>query len=186
VVGGAEDDDAALAARARRGDVDAYADLVRRHQHLAVRLAQVVAGQAAEAEDIAQDAFVKGYRRLDRFREGAPFRPWLLAIVANEARNRRRSHGRRRHHELRLADDRSLRGAGTAPEYEAVADDERHRLLAAVQALPARQRDVVACRYLLELSEAETAAVLGLGPGTVKSHLSRGLDRLRRELTDGD
>jgi RNA polymerase sigma-70 factor (ECF subfamily) len=181
-----EDEDAELVGRARAGDVDAYAALVRRHQRVAVRVAQVVSGLGDEAEDIAQDAFVKGHRRLDRFREGAPFRPWLLAIVANEARNRRRGRGRRRHYELALADDRALAAAPAAPEASAVADDRRRRVLAAVLALPERQRDVVGCRYLLELSEAETAAVLGLAPGTVKSHLSRGLDRLRRELGDVD
>jgi RNA polymerase sigma-70 factor (ECF subfamily) len=181
-----DDDDAELASRARAGDLDAYAQLVRRHQRVAVRLAQVVSGLGDEAEDIAQDAFVKGHRRIDRFRDGAPFRPWLLAIVANEARNRRRGRGRRRHYELALADDRALAGSPVAPEPSAVAADRRARLLAALQALPDRQRDVVACRYLLELSEAETADVLGLAAGTVKSHLSRGLDRLRRELDDGD
>jgi RNA polymerase sigma-70 factor (ECF subfamily) len=179
------DDDAVLAARARRGDVDAYALLVERHQRTAVRLAQVVSGIPADAEDIAQDAFVKGYLALRRFREGSAFRPWLLAIVANEARNRRRGRGRRDHYELVLADDRTGARPPESPGDRVASDDERARLLAAVRALPARQRDVVACRYLLELSEAETATVLGLASGTVKSHLSRGLDRLRRELADG-
>ena len=174
------DDDADLVARARTGDVDAYTALVERHQHLAVRVAQVVSGLSADAEDIAQEALVKGFERLDRCREGAPFRPWLLAIVANEARNRRRARGRRAHWELALAADRSFEATAEAPD--AVADDDRRRLLDAVRSLPDRQRDVVACRYLLELSEAETATVLGISGGSVKSHLSRGLDRLRREL----
>ena len=181
-----DEDDAALASRAKAGDVGAYAELVRRHQHLAVRVAHALSGSGDEAEDIAQDAFVKGHRRLDRFRDGAPFRPWLLAIVANEARNRRRGRGRRRHYELVLADDRALAAVPSAPEPCAVAAERRRRLRAAVQALPERQRDVGACRYLLELSETETAEVLGLAAGTVKSHLARGLDRLRQELGDGD
>jgi RNA polymerase sigma-70 factor (ECF subfamily) len=73
--------------------VRAYEDLVRRHQDVAFRVAQLVAGNAADAEDAAQEAMVKAYYALDRFREDAPFRPWLLRIVANEASNRRRSSG---------------------------------------------------------------------------------------------
>jgi RNA polymerase sigma-70 factor (ECF subfamily) len=183
-VGSDDDDDARLVARARTGDVNAYTALVQRHQRTAVRVAHVVSGVPAEAEDIAQDAFMKGWHRLDRVREGAPFRPWLLAIVANEARNRRRGRGRRDHYELVLAADRSGSSMSPQPEAEAQQAADRRRLLVAVRALPVRQREVVACRYLLELSEAETAAVLDLAPGTVKSHLSRGLDRLRAELGD--
>jgi RNA polymerase sigma-70 factor (ECF subfamily) len=180
------DDDAALAGRARAGDIGAYAELVARHQRTAVRLAHVVSGSPSDAEDIAQEAFVKGYRSLDRVRPGAPFRPWLLAIVANEARNRRRGRGRRDRYELTLAADRSTPSTEAASDLAAVAEVERQRLLDAVRALPVRQRDVVACRYLLELSVGETATVLGLSAGSVKSHLSRGLDRLRRELVQRD
>jgi RNA polymerase sigma factor (sigma-70 family) len=183
-VDGCAPDDAALAALATAGDVDAYATLVRRHQRTAVRLAQVLSGAPADAEDIAQEAFVKGYRSLHRFRADAPFRPWLLTIVANEARNRRRAGGRRDHYELTLASDRTSAAPAPSPEGNVLAAAERDGLLSAVRALPRRQRDVVACRYLLELSEAETATVLGLSPGTVKSHLSRALARLRKEVTD--
>ena len=181
-MGSDDDDDSRLVARAQAGDADAYAVLVERHQRTAVRLAHVVSGVPADAEDIAQDAFVKGWHRLDRVREGAPFRPWLLAIVANEARNRRRGRGRRDHYELVLATDRTGAATPRRPDAAVEAEAERRTLLAALRSLPVRQREVVACRYLLELSEAETAAVLGLAPGTVKSHLSRGLDRLRSEL----
>ena len=82
-------------ALARRGDGDAYASLVRAHSDIAFRTAMLITQDAAEAEEAAQDAFVKAWRALGRFREGEPFRPWLLTIVANEARNRRRSAGRR-------------------------------------------------------------------------------------------
>ena len=82
-------------ALARRGDGDAYASLVRTHSDIAFRTAMLITQDAAEAEEAAQDAFVKAWRALGRFREGEPFRPWLLTIVANEARNRRRSAGRR-------------------------------------------------------------------------------------------
>jgi len=173
-------DDAELVAAAKNGDLTAYDRLVSRYQGLAHRVAFVITGDATEAEDAAQDGFVKAYAALGRFRDGATFRPWILQIVANEARNRRRSAGRRRHHELRA------RGDAPAPsaEAEALSAHDRDELLATVNGLPEKLRLAVACRYFLDLSEAETAAVLGCAPGTVKSRLSRALNRLRRDLTD--
>ena len=94
--------EAELVARARRGDRSAYDGLVADNQVLAFRTAYLVLGDAGEAEDAAQEAFVKAYGALHRFREGSPFRPWLLKIVGNAARNRRRSGGRRRNLELRV------------------------------------------------------------------------------------
>ena len=96
-------EDAKLAERAREGDTAAYERLVRLHQAGAFRAAYLVTGDASEAEDAAQEAFVKAYRALGRFRPGAPFRPWLLAIVSNEARNRRRASGRRTNLALRTS-----------------------------------------------------------------------------------
>jgi RNA polymerase sigma-70 factor (ECF subfamily) len=165
--------------------VAAYEELVRRHQSLAHRVALVIAGPA-DAADAVQEGFVKGFGALGRFREGSPFRPWILAIVANEARNRRRSAGRRDALALRLAEPAAAARGQAAPssEDEALATMARQRLLAAVAALPERDRQVVTCRYLLELSEAETAAVLSWPTGTVKSRLSRALDRLRESYGD--
>ncbi|HVS84836.1 MAG TPA: RNA polymerase sigma factor [Gaiellaceae bacterium] len=146
---------------------DSFAELVRPHLEVSFRVAYVITRDAAEAEDAVQDALVKAWRALGRFREGEPFRPWLLAIVANEARNRRRSAGRR----LGLA----LRAAA-----EPVAEQpDRRALLDALSALPEEAASVLAYRFLLGLSEAETAAALGVAPGTVKSRTSRALERLR-------
>ena len=78
----------------RGGDRDAYAELVRRHAPVALRTAALL-GAGGDAEDVVQEAFVKAYGALDRFRDGAPFRPWLLQIVANETRNLHRASGRR-------------------------------------------------------------------------------------------
>jgi DNA-directed RNA polymerase specialized sigma24 family protein len=88
-------DEPALIERAKRGDVAAYERIVSEHQTIAFRTAWTITGSAADAEEAAQDAFVNAYRALARFRSGAPFRPWLLRIVANEARNRRSAAGRR-------------------------------------------------------------------------------------------
>ena len=171
-----------LVAHARRGDPDAFERLVREHQGIAFRTAYLITGSAADAEEAVQDAFVKAYRALSRFREGAPLRPWLLAIVANEARNRRRSAARRARFELHLAEERPSAGAAPSPEAALLAGEQRARLLAAIEALGEEQRQAVACRYLLGLSERETAAALGCRPGTVKSRLSRALARLEEEL----
>jgi len=174
--------EAALVERARRGDPAAYEALVRAHQDIAFRTACLVAGSPGDAEEAAQEAFMKAWRALPRFRAGAPFRPWLLAIVANEARNRRRAAGRRAGLALRVAAERSSGDAAPSPEAALLAGGERAALLGALVALDERDQAVIACRYLLDLSERETAEVLGCRPGTVKSRLARALERMRAEL----
>jgi RNA polymerase sigma factor (sigma-70 family) len=171
-----------LVAQAMQGDTRAYGTLIREHQTMAFRTAYLITGSAADAEDAVQDAFVKAYRALARFRRGEPFRPWLLAIVANEARNRRRSAGRRERLALRAAEDPLSGGAVPSPEAALLASERREELLAAVEALGEDDRLALACRYFLGLSEEETAAALGWRRGTVKSRTSRALERLRTRL----
>ena len=173
------DDDAALVGRARAGDTDAYAVLVRRHAPMAMRTAALL-GAGANTEDVVQEALVKAYRSLGRFRDDRPFRPWLLRIVANEAHNAHRSAVRRSAREQRERPNLPIELLD--PAAEVVDREAKEQLLAAVGRLPDKLRSVVTCRYLLELGEAETASVLGLPRGTVKSRLSRGLGRLRDEL----
>jgi RNA polymerase sigma factor (sigma-70 family) len=168
-----------LVERARHGDEDAYEKLVRAHQGIAFRTAYVVAGNASDAEEAAQEGFVKAYQALGRFRSGSPFRPWLLRIVANEARNRRRSAGRRAALSLRAAAEESSGDAAPSPEGILLAGEEREHLLAAINGLREEERLVIACRYFLELTEEETAAALGVRLGTVKSRTSRALEHLR-------
>jgi RNA polymerase sigma-70 factor (ECF subfamily) len=175
-------DDTELIERARRGDVMAYEELVRRYRDVAVRTATVVGG-GDDAEDATQEAFVKAYAALDRFRAGSPFRPWLLQIVANEARNRRRSAGRRASLAVRAAEDRPPGGAAPSPEAAVLDHERRTTLAAALSRLRDEDREVIGARYLLDLSEAEAAQTLGLPKGTVKSRLSRALVRLRTELS---
>lgn len=176
------DDDRETVEAALRGDAAACARLVRSHQEIAFRTAYLITRNAADAEEAAQDGFAKAFRALARFRRGSPFRPWLLAIVANEARNRVRSAARRDGLVLRAAREVPSGDAAPSPEGATLAAAERTALLAAVERLPQEQRLAVTCRYLLDLSEAETAAVLGVRSGTVKSRLSRALDRLREEV----
>jgi RNA polymerase sigma factor (sigma-70 family) len=164
----------------RAGDRDAYAELVRRHGPVAVRTAYLL-GAGADAEDVAQEAFVKAYSALGRFREGAPFRPWLLQIVANETSNLHRAAGRRTTRE-RSAWRRTEALLATAelddPSSAALSAERRAELVHALGRLSEDHRQVVICRYLLDLDEAETAAVLGWRRGTVKSRLHRALQRL--------
>ena len=170
--------------RAQRGDEHAFAELVRAHQEVAFRVAYLISGTAGEAEDAVQEGFVKAWRALPRFRAGAPFRPWLLAIVANEARNRRRAAGRRAGLALRAAEvaERDQGAGGPSPEAQVLATMRRQVLRAALAELDDRDRAVLTCRYLLELSEEETAAALGCRRGTVKSRTSRALARLRAHV----
>jgi RNA polymerase sigma-70 factor (ECF subfamily) len=177
-------DDTDLVARARRGDAPAFEALVRMHQDIAFRASYLVTASAEDAEEATTAGFLKAHRALRRFQPGKPFRPWLLAIVVNEARNRRRSAARHERIGLRaLAQDRA---GDAAPSLEAsvLAAERRRRLLDLVSELPEKQRLAIACRYFLDLDEAETALVLGVRPGTVKSRLARGLARLREELPD--
>lgn len=178
-------EDRDLVERVKRGDVDAYETLVQRHQVAAFRTAYLVAGSAPEAEDAAQEGFVKAYYAIDRFRSDSPFRPWLLAIVANEARDRRRSASRRESLALRLAEGRLGGDAAPSPEEAALAGADRKRVLDALGRLGEDDRLVIGYRYFLELSEKETALALGVRRGTVKSRLSRALRRLRSAMEVG-
>jgi RNA polymerase sigma-70 factor (ECF subfamily) len=178
-------EDVDLIKSAQSGEVMAYEELVRRYQGIAVRTAYVISPDG-DAEDAVQEAFVKAYAAIARFRLDAPFRPWLLRIVANEARNRRRSAGRRAGLALRAAEDRRPGDAAPSPESAVLADESRQALLSAINGLRDEDREVIAARYLLDLSEAETAETLGLPRGTVKSRLSRALARLRERLAASD
>jgi RNA polymerase sigma factor (sigma-70 family) len=170
-----------LVERARHGDTAAYEELVRRYQDLAFRVAYVIVGSVDEAEDAAQEAFVRAYNALGRFRGGSPVRPWLLTIVANTARTRRAVNMRHPTLALSAAAERPADDAVQSPEAAAIAAEQRRELLGAVQSLRDDDRRVITCRYFLDLSEAETADVLGCARGTVKSRLSRALRRLRQQ-----
>lgn len=183
--GGSPLEDSELVEQARQGDPSAYDALVLRYQDLAFRTAYLIAGDAGEAEEAAQDAFVKAYGALARFRPGAAFRPWLLRIVANEARNRRTARGRRVALWQRAAQEAlPLLVAGPSPEAAALDMERRQLLLAAISGLREDDRLVIAYRYFLDLSEAEMAEVMDCARGTVKSRLARALERLRAALMD--
>ncbi len=176
--------DTELVGRAQAGDIEALCKLVERHRSSRSESRYAIVG--SEAEDVVQEAFVRAARSLARFRTDAAFRPWLLTIVANEARNRRRSRSRREALQLRVAQRDTADEAGKAragsTEEIAMANEQRQWLLDAVAGLPDRDREVIALRYFADLSEAETASTLECPAGTVKSRLVRALARLRVSL----
>lgn len=179
-------DENELIERSRHGDSAAFEQLVRAHQGMAIRIAYLVVRDHAEAEDVTQDALVKAYGSLGRFREDSPFRPWLLRIVRNEALNHLRSSNRRQNLAIREGIDPVSGGAAPSPEIAVVSAADRARLLEAIDQLPKRYGAVITHRFLLELSEDETASVLGIAKGTVKSRTSRGLGRLRQIIGEDE
>jgi len=169
--------EAELIQRAQAGDQAAYEALVREHEAAVFRLAYLLVGDADAAQDVAQDAFVRAYRQLDRFDPARPFRPWVLHITRNLARNYRRSLGRYVAAAQRLF-AHAPRAAASA-ESEQFQQQEARALWDAVRRLSAQEQEVIYLRFMLELSVRETAEVLNVPPGTVKSRQSRALRRLK-------
>jgi RNA polymerase sigma factor (sigma-70 family) len=165
-------------ARASAGDAAAFGALVERHQEVAFRAAWLVVRDPALAEDVAQDAFVRAYRRIGTFRAGEPFRPWLLRIVTNLALNEVRARGRRAGL-LARATALTSRDPAPSPDVRAVAGDDAAALLRAIGELPADDRTILHLRFFLDLPEREIAAAIGKPAGTVKSRLHRATRRLR-------
>lgn len=160
----------------------AYEELIHRYQEVAFRTAYHITRDGGDAEDATQEAFVKAYSALSRFRTGAPFRPWLLRIVAREALDQRRAAARRGGLALRAAAAQASGTAAQSPEASAEAHEQQALLMAALNRLRPEDRLVLSYRYFLDLSEAEMAHALDCGPGTVKSRLSRSLGRLREQM----
>lgn len=170
-------DEADLIQQARRGDGAAWETLVQSHQEAVFRLAYLLLGNAGDAEDVAQETFIRAFRFLAQFDTSRGWRPWLLSIAANLARNRRRSAGRYFAHLRRFA-FQTLNEI-TDPEYEAARLSNAEALWQAVRRLEPADQEIIYLRYFLELSVEETAETLQIAPGTVKSRLHRALKRLR-------
>lgn len=172
-------DEERIIADACRGNAAAYEELVRRYEGLAFRMAYLVLHDAAEAEDAAQEAFFKAHRALWRFRPGSAFRPWLVRIVMNEARNASRAARRRGAMAERYGLEQPAGEAAVSPESAVLGGERQRLLLEAIGRLRKEDQAVLQLRYFLELSEAEMAQALGCPAGTVKSRLSRAAGRLR-------
>jgi RNA polymerase sigma-70 factor (ECF subfamily) len=175
--------ESSLIARAQRGEAAAYDELVRRHRPAAYRVALSVTGDSDEAEDATQDACLKAYRALRTFEPDAAFRPWLVQIAANEARNRRRSTRRRARLAQRAAvDGGAFASTGVDPESVVLENERRQAVQSALDGLRPEDRHMLRSRYFGARSECELAADLGIARGTVKSRLSRAIARLRTAL----
>lgn len=161
--------EAALVRAAQRGSEEALEELFRRHWRRAHRAAFLVVGDAAAAEDIAQESFLAAIRALDRFDRRRPFGPWLHRIAVNRAID----HARAR--KLRAESELGELGVATEQVGEGISDE----LLGALAALTPEHRAVVVLRHLLGYTPGEIGEILGLPRGTVNSRLRRALDRLR-------
>jgi RNA polymerase sigma-70 factor (ECF subfamily) len=166
-----------LIQQAAQGDHEAYELLMRRYEEPVFRLAYLILGDPDDAQDVAQDTFIRAYRHLPRFDAGRPLRPWLLQITRNLARNRQRSFNR-----YLAALSRALI---TSPQTESSAESEHiqqgetRALWQAIRQLDRQDQEIIYLRYFLNCSVDETASTLDIQPGTVKSRLSRALQRLR-------
>ena len=169
-------DESTLIRHAAHGDASAWEPLVLAHQEAVFRLAYLLLGDPDDAEDTAQETFLRAWNHLQRFDQTRPLRPWLLSIAANLARNRRRSAGR-----YLAALTRAFRTEPSPPSVEEKSTQtmEANDLWKAVQRLNLPDQQIVYLRYFLDLSVSETAEVLQVAEGTVKSRLSRALEKLR-------
>jgi RNA polymerase sigma-70 factor (ECF subfamily) len=180
---GRVDEDASLVERARGGDADAFGQLVLKYQHRVVNFAAaLLSGMPAEAEDVAQDAFVRAYRGLSRFHGASTFRTWLYQIVVNVARTQRSRRIARREQ----PDDPEMPLLESRPSGEDVEERviDRDRLDRALAGLSDELREAVLLRDVEGLDYREIAVALGVPIGTVESRIFRGRARLRAALTE--
>lgn len=170
---------AALVSRAQKGDREAFACLVREHLRAAYAVALAVVGRPADAEDVAQDAFLSAFTKLSTCREPAKFRPWLLGVVRNRA--------------LNWLDSRRLRdvprGDEVAPMPGAVGPSStdsgmRGRVTAALALLTSMQREVVLLHDLDDWTHAEIGAALDISEVMSRQHLFQARRLLRERLGD--
>ena len=182
------DDD--LVARAREGDTAAFGELVVRHQAAVYRAALAATGSTADADDVAQEAFLLAYRRLKSFRGAASFKTWLLTIAWNQAINRRRAAARwwQRIVPVGDADTRAVSASGfsppppATPEELAAGGQLRSGIRQAIAALPPKLRDALLLAQSGEYSYDEMGAMLGAPAGTIKWRVSEARRAVRASL----
>lgn len=190
-----QNDDKRLVADAKSGRLEAFDQLVLRHQQMVFAVALRMLGDYDEAADVAQDAFVRAYQSLASFRGESKFSTWLVSITMNLCRNRRRWWGRRKKVIVASTDDpveageaatlgQQLEDPGPSPSDIAQRRERQHQLMQALQRLDAIHRSVVVLRDIEGNSYEEIAEALACEVGTVKSRLNRARAQLRL-LVDG-
>lgn len=170
-------DDQTLVGEALAGRTEAFGTLVERYDRAVYHLAYRTLGDAEEAKDVAQEAFFKAFRSLRTFRPGAKFSTWLFAIAYHACCDRLNRRKRYSNEELPERAD-----ASAGPEAEAIAADEAQRLRAAIARLPEKYRTVITLYHLQNRQYEEISKVLEIPIGTVKTHLFRAKEQLRRVL----
>jgi RNA polymerase sigma-70 factor, ECF subfamily len=171
-----------LVTRVRRGDMEAYGELVGCHMRRAFSIANSILRHREDAEDIVQEAFIRALERIEQLEAGRPFHPWFYRIVVNRAISYHRARSLRTTDPL--PDD--LRALGPSPDREAERSELRARLLHAVDELPEPQRAIVLLADVEELTSTEIGAILEMQPGTVRYHLHLGRRALRAALASAD
>ncbi|HEX6940265.1 MAG TPA: sigma-70 family RNA polymerase sigma factor [Longimicrobiales bacterium] len=164
--------------RVRCGDAEAYGELVRRHMRRAFSIAYRILEHREDAEDVVQEAFLTAFERFDTFERGRRFGPWLYRIVVNRALNFRRARSVRRTEPIPA----DAPADSALPDGAAERAELARRLRAAAAALPERQRTIVQLSELEGFTSAEIAEILGVSDGTVRWHLHRARQALRRAL----
>ncbi len=175
--------DKELAHKCQQGDVDAYAQLVHRHRKMVYRVAYAILGDAEDAEDVVQEAFVRGYQAISRYDARYAFADWIRRITVNCALTRLRK-------QRRLGNGTSLsalvtgEAADADPAGHAATNDLQDEVRQALAALPPRQRAAITLFALADMDLAGVAEAMGCAVGTVKSHLHRARQKLAELLAD--
>ena len=167
--------------RFRQGDAAAFAILVKEHRETVYAVARRLLGNHADADEAAQDAFVRAWRARSGFRGDSPMRTWLISIVLNVGRSilaARRSHA--------PLDALAERPDAESPSARAVLEREENaaRVRGAVALLPPRQREVVVLKVFSEMTYEDVAGAMSLSVGAVKAHLHQAVANLRRRMTE--
>lgn len=168
-------------AAVKRGDRDAYDYLVGKYLKRVASIAWSIVRNATDAEDLAQEAFVKAYESIDRFRTEQPFGPWIYRIVTNLALDVMKHRRKFRHEELSGEEPAARRDDAELP---AVMSEIARRIDRALESLPEMQRVVARLALVEGFGHAEIAAMTGVSEGTVRSHLSLARGKLREQLAD--
>lgn len=184
--------DAEILAAVRHGDVDRFAELVDRYQGPAIRLAFSLLGNYEDARDASQEAFVNAYRSLDCFHGGAKFSTWLYRIVVNECKDVYKRRARQPAVAGRIGpaepdEPESLfvdvEDPGESPRARLANREVAQQMTAALRTLPLRQRTAFLLHHVHGLALQETAETMGCRIGTVKAHIFRATESLRKRLT---
>ena len=165
----------------QEGDWDAFELLLERYRTVLVRTAYLVTRDRESVHDIMQEALIQIWRDLPSYRPFGSFKAWTMKILLNKARKHYR---RRRVETVALEAAADLPGDDQAPEEAAEREEEAQAMRTGLERLSANHREVLVLRYYSELTVPEIAKTLSLREGTVKSRLSRALDRLQQALSD--